>query len=69
MLPHEKRVLEERNQLKARLDALTKFLDEGVDDVHLGGRDLDLLREQEIHMTSYLSILNERIGRFVGVEK
>ena len=61
--PHEIRVIEEKEQLKDKLDKLIKFLQpgkpEGIDD-----NAWSLLNEQADAMNWYYTILTERIKSF-----
>ena len=61
--PHEQRVIEERDQLKDRLDKLREFLQKGqpefIDDVNW-----NLLQVQFDAMSQYYAILLQRIALF-----
>jgi hypothetical protein len=61
--PHEQRVVEERDQLKDRMDKLREFLQKGqpkfIDDVNW-----NLLQLQFDAMSQYYAILLQRIALF-----
>ncbi len=61
--PHEQRVVEERDQLKDRMDKLREFLQKGqpkfIDDVNW-----NLLQVQFDAMSQYYAILLQRIALF-----
>lgn len=61
--PHEQRVVEEKDQLKERLDKLLDFLQKGqpkfIDD-----KNWALLKEQHDAMNWYYTILLSRIDLF-----
>ena len=63
MQPHEKRVVDERNDLSDKLSKLAAFF---VTDTFLGLPEADriLLVTQEEQMTCYLNTLGRRIERF-----
>ena len=63
---HEKRVVEERNQLQEKADKLKEFFTNPIFN-SLKEKDRLLLYDQMEVMNKYLSILNERIGRFIKV--
>ena len=70
MLPHQQRVIDERDQLAERLAKLQAFIEAEPKDgaVSLFGslddsERLDM-RQQQFHMASYLACLNSRIARF-----
>lgn len=63
MQPHEQRVIDERDELSTKLNALGAFITtpkfrelEDIDRTHL--------RAQAAHMRRYLKTLDQRIGRF-----
>lgn len=62
-LPHEQRMLKEREELEERLIALNSFLSKGqspeMDDV-----EYDLLNAQAFAMRSYNYVLSARIRNF-----
>lgn len=61
--PYAERLIKERDELKLKTDKLTVFLDS--DKIkNFNEEDLKMLRTQLIHMSSYLMILNLRIGRY-----
>jgi len=62
----QKRVIEERNELRAKLEKLSDFVGDRDSLYKLPNKDIELLGRQHESMTEYISILNERIGRFTG---
>ncbi|QDP56539.1 MAG: hypothetical protein Tp118SUR00d2C21406351_45 [Prokaryotic dsDNA virus sp.] len=61
--PYAERLIKERDELKLKTDKLTVFLDS--DKIkNFNEEDLKMLRTQLIYMSSYLMILNLRIGRY-----
>lgn len=63
MVPYQQRVVEERDELEARLIALDVFLESGKGN-SLEPKQLALLHIQAAHMRGYLAILNERVRGF-----
>ena len=63
-MPHQLRVIAERDELSVRVYALEDFINVGATFRALSDRDQTLLREQLTAMHSYLSILNKRISYF-----
>lgn len=61
--PHEKRVVEEKEQLKERLDKLVEFLDKGQPEF-IDDKNWALLQEQREAMNLYHLILIDRIELF-----
>lgn len=63
--PHEKRVIDEKDELRIKLDALILFLQKGqpsfIDD-----KNWHLLQEQADAMNHYYTILVSRIELFEG---
>lgn len=61
--PFQQRVVTERDELKAKMDALNSFL---VGDLfkNLDDDNKELLKEQLHYMEQYLSVLDERISLF-----
>lgn len=57
-----KKIENERDELKRRLDKLTLFLDEQRKDQTVSDRQLVLLNRQWLLMCGYLSILDWRIN-------
>ena len=57
----QKRVVEERDQLKEKIDKLEKFLDAPNS---LDAYNTSTLTEQKKHMVNYYVVLNARIGLF-----
>lgn len=64
--PHEARVIAERDELRAKLKALTVFIDTNPTFVTLPKAEQDLLQKQEVLMRQYVSILTQRIALFAG---
>ena len=62
--PHEQRVIQERDELKEKTEKLYAFFDTQIYKTLLV-KDKELLSNQFTVMNQYLSILDERIGRFV----
>jgi hypothetical protein len=62
--PHEHRVVTERDELTEKLEKLEIFIKTSLFE-SLSIKDRNLLIEQGKLMDQYLSVLNERIGRFV----
>ena len=63
--PHEQRVITERDELQEKLEKLKSFILDSPIYRSLPIEDSNLLSRQLNVMNEYLSILNERIGRFV----
>lgn len=61
--PHEQRVVEERGQLKDRLDKLIDFLQKGQP-AFIDDKNWQLLKEQADAMNWYYTILSSRIELF-----
>lgn len=62
-LPHEQRMLDEREELETRLSGLNAFLNKGQpEDVE--DYDWDLLHSQAFFMRGYNYTLSARIRRF-----
>ena len=59
--PHEQRVVEEKDQLKERLDKLIEFLQKGQPEHN---KNWTLLNEQADAMNRYYTILMSRIELF-----
>lgn len=65
MLPHQQRVVDERNELVSKMAKLYDFIDEAnpifskLDDA-----ERDRLVRQHGHMTRYAEVLDERIAAF-----
>ncbi len=61
--PWQQRVVEEKGALDARLERLRSFfLADAIND--LSPSDVDLLHQQEIAMSTYSAVLNQRIQSF-----
>ena len=65
LLPHQQRVITERDELQTKLRALTVFLDSNVTYATLPKLEQDLLQKQEVVMRQYVTILNQRIASFI----
>lgn len=63
LLPHQQRVIEERDELLERLRKLTTFLATPAFDA-LAKDERHLLVEQRVAMSVYLSILQRRVSGF-----
>lgn len=65
LMPHQQRVVAERDELAAKARALATFLQ---GDVYAGLPldERDRLARQCLHMTSYWGVLDERIAAFGG---
>lgn len=61
--PHEQRVIEEKDQLKDRLDKLVTFLQKGQPKF-INDKNWELLKEQCDAMNHYYTILDSRIELF-----
>lgn len=64
LLPHQQRVVEERDELQERLRLLTHFLTTPTFDALQKNERHDLV-EQRLAMAVYFSILQRRIAGFV----
>lgn len=63
--PHQQRVVNERDELQTKLKALTTFIDLNATFNTLTKTEQDLLQKQEVIMRQYVSILTQRIDRFL----
>ena len=64
--PHELRVIEEKDQLKERLDKLMEFLQKGQPDF-IDDKNWALLNDQLDAMNWYYTILGSRVELFWGI--
>lgn len=65
MLPHQQRVIDERDELSNKLTKLNAFINsDGFTKTVKDLRERDRLILQKFIMTRYLEILNERITAF-----
>jgi len=62
--PHQQRVIDERDELQVRADALERFILGNPIYPTLPTEERRDLSEQLVHMRAYLGILNQRIKRF-----
>lgn len=62
-VPHQQRVIDERDQLEVKLTTAIAFIDSPAF-AELSKLDATLLNIQTKIMSDYLSILNKRISRF-----
>lgn len=62
-LPHQQRVIEERDSLQEKYDKLQNFFSTEIYK-KLEDEDQQLLSDQHFHMGQYLAILKQRIERF-----
>lgn len=60
---YKQRVIDERNELKVRLDKLTSFLQKGQPD-NIDDKNWALLNEQADAMNWYYTVLGSRIELF-----
>jgi hypothetical protein len=63
LLPHQQRVVTEKEELDVKLEALRKFFQTDTF-LNLEKSDQDLLWVQEKFMDGYSATLNQRIKRF-----
>lgn len=63
LLPHQQRVVAERDEVKDRLDKLITFLQKGQPD-NIDDKNWALLNEQADAMNWYYTVLNSRIELF-----
>jgi hypothetical protein len=66
MQPHERRVVDEKDELDERLERLIAFITGAPGFKALDNIDQALLRDQRDAMGEYSDILNKRIERFTG---
>ena len=59
--PHQQRVITERDELQARLTALTSFIDSELFDT-LPKAEQGRLQRQKLIMIDYVAVLNERVA-------
>lgn len=64
MKPHEQRVIDERDALGTKLNALVAFIVGAAQFIKLPPGDQALLRKQRNAMIAYYNILEHRISRF-----
>jgi hypothetical protein len=64
MSPHQERVVQEKDELKEKVDNLGVFILDNPIYSSLEGEEQSRLSEQHYHMCFYLDILNERIKNF-----
>jgi hypothetical protein len=75
MLPHQQRVIDERDQLAERLDKLRAFIEANPKNgtvslfQSLDEQERNDLQSQANYMTMYLSVLYRRIARFTEEAK
>ena len=62
-LPHEQRMLDEREELETRLSGFNSFLNKGQPE-DMEDYDWDLLNSQAFSMRGYNYVLSARIRRF-----
>lgn len=68
LAPHQRRVVTERDELQAKLTALTAFIDLNGTFQSLPAQEQALLQKQEVLMRQYVSVLNQRIAGFIPEE-
>jgi hypothetical protein len=64
LLPHEQRMIEEKEQLNEKIEKLQAFLENKAPLIGMEPYDLNLLRHQLRTMFSYSEVLGMRISRF-----
>jgi len=64
MSPHQERVVQEKDELKEKVDNLGVFILDNPIYSSLETEEQSRLNEQHYHMCFYLDILNERIKNF-----
>lgn len=64
--PHEQRVVAERDELLTKRKALTVFIDANTTFATLPKREQELLQQQEVLMSNYGRVLDQRIDLFTG---
>lgn len=64
LLPHQQRVVDEKNELDAKLQRLTTFIEENPEFHKLTGPEQGLLIDQQHIMEDFLDILCRRIALF-----
>lgn len=62
--PHQQRVIDEKNELEARLTKLSTFMSGNSIFDGLPSKEKEMLKAQHTSMSAYLSILNDRIANF-----
>lgn len=63
-LPHQQRVVDEKQQLDAKIRGLGSFIDTSPVFLSLDAKEQDLLKSQRQYMLHYSDILDQRIGNF-----
>lgn len=64
LLPHQQRVIEERDELRTRIDRLDRFIEQNPQFQILSAQERILLRCQLASMLDYLKALQDRIELF-----
>lgn len=64
MEPFQQRVIEERDELRGRLDRLNAFMADETRFTNVDAAEQDRMRRQQDAMMTYLSVLEERISAF-----
>ena len=68
LLPHQQRVIDEKNELKEKTDKLQQFIGSDAESGkvfhELPAEDKELLLTQHSIMTQYAQVLDKRISRF-----
>jgi len=64
MAPHQERVIQEKDELKEKVDKLGAFILDNSNYTNLEADEQSRLNKQHYHMCFYLDILNERIKNF-----
>lgn len=65
LAPHEQRVLDERQELAARIDKLFNFTATAVFEALSSAERIDLIDQLRV-MREYLAILERRLGRWLN---
>lgn len=72
MLDFVKRMIKERDELKEKINKLSKFYASAVEeelDITLEPEQIEAMAEQLEYMEKYYNVLCKRIGYFVDVEE
>lgn len=64
MLPHQQRVVDEKNELFDKIDKLDVFIKTNPIFGQMEEQDKELLEEQLQHMSAYWDVLKQRVEGF-----
>lgn len=64
MLPHQQRVVDEKNELFDKIDKLDVFIKTNPIFGQMEQQDKELLEEQLQHMNAYWNVLRQRVESF-----